>query len=353
MKNIVFCADGTRNSQKDQTNVYKTYTMLQEDPDQVTCYDKGVGTRFGNILRGSIFGRGLAINVLDGFKFISNNYTEGDRIFLFGFSRGAYTVRSLASMISLCGLAPKGSSWRTRKRFWKAYKRNRKSDFDERMDKIQSDFGTIRAEVEAICVWDTVGSIGMQTRMRDIRKKLWHEYHRMTVYPQVRAIYHAVSLDERRTQFYPHLLIDQAESEDTTVEEVWFAGVHSDVGGGFRSDDSSLGDIALRWMLSRVSDRLTVKAGMLEGLKPDPLGRMHNVERGIFYSFFRKKSRPVRRGSVLHPSVKTRMASPPHRHHQHREPSGNYEPLSLAFARFGSPPDFGIEGNYRISSERP
>lgn len=352
MKNIIFCSDGTGNTPKDNTNVYRIFQMLQENDSQIKVYDKGVGTKLSNVLHGSAFGCGLFNNVLDGFRFLSDNFEEEDRIYLFGFSRGAYTVRSLASMVSLCGLAPSGSSRKTVSKFWGTYKVNRKSEkFRRNLAGLRELYGSRKATIEAVCVWDTVGSIGKQTRTNDIRKKLSHRFHRMSVFREVNRIYHAVSIDERRTQFYPHLLNDQAESTDTAVEEVWFPGVHSDIGGSFRDDDSSLGDITLDWMLSRVRGELQLKDEFVKRLKPDPLGKMHNIEGGLIFSFFRKKNRAIRRGSVLHHSVITRISEPPHEYHQHREPTGNYSPLALSYANYAKHPDFGMDKNYRILSE--
>ena len=322
--------------------------MLMENHRQIKAYDRGVGTKVGNILRGCAFGVGLSLNIMDGFRFLSQNYQPGDRIYLFGFSRGAYTVRSLASMISLCGLAPAGAGRRETDMFWKAYRANRNpEEFRKRLEACSP----VNATVEAVCVWDTVGSIGRQTRTENVRKKLAHRYHRMTVYPNVKRIYHAVSIDERRTQFFPHLLYRQVEDANTLVEEVWFPGVHSDVGGCFRHEDSSLGDISLQWIISKVQNELEFDSDFLAGIRPNPLGRMHNREGGIIFSFFRKRNRPVRRGSVLHCSVPERIANPPGEYHQHREPSGNYCPLALTFCSYGNPPEFGIGMNYRVTNE--
>lgn len=354
MKNLIFCSDGTRNTPKDRTNVFQVFKMLEENPGQVKAYDKGIGTKFGNVIRGCALGAGLFNNVLDGYRFLSDNYEPGDRIYLFGFSRGAYTVRSLASMVCLCGLAPPGAQRKTVRKFWKLYKENRKVDkYSQLLNRLKSEHGIRDASVEAVCVWDTVGSIGRQTRTKNIRKKLRHRYHRMSVHPGVSRIYHAVSIDERRTQFYPHLLYKQVESDETTAEEVWFAGVHSDIGGGYRDDDSSLGDITLKWMMSHVESELLFNSEAALELTPDPLGKMHNTEGGFIFSFFRKKNRPVRRGSVLHQSVVDRLKQPPQEYHQHREPSGNYTPHALTFCSFSSPPDFGFKGNYNISGSSP
>ena len=209
----------------------------------------------------------------------------------------------------------------------------------------------IEAPVEAICVWDTVGSIGRQTRTKDIRKKLSHDYHRMTLFPMINRIYHAVSIDERRTQFFPHLLHGQRTRETQVIEEVWFPGIHSDVGGGYE-DDQSLSNLTLAWMCSKVMDKLDFDADFVkslhDGRRGDPLGPMHNEERGPLWSLFQKRNRPVARKSVLHRSTIERIKGPLHQYHPHREPSGNYEPFALSFASFSSPPNFRIPNNYQI-----
>jgi len=346
MKNIIFLADGARNNHKDKTNVWITSENLNENVSQVKLYDQGVGTELGNIVRGMMWGRGIKKNIMDGFKFISDNYEAGDRIYLFGFSRGAYTVRSLASMISLCGLAAKNANKNSHEAFFDVYKQNRKTDFKQRAESLASIYNGRKATIEALCVWDTVGSVGWQTRTTDIRKKLSHPYHRMSIYPEIKNVYHAVSLDERRTQYWPHLMIGQAEdAPDSTVEEVWFAGVHSDIGGGY--DDKMLSHIPLHWMLSKVSNKLDIKTGFLDSLKLEPCSKMHNSEKGPVFTFFQKRSRAVARGSKLHRSIVTRIAGPLKHPHQHREPTGNYTPLALNFANYSISPNFRLE-NYTV-----
>jgi len=347
-KNLVFCSDGTGQEPKNNTNVFRTCSALRKTDEQVTGYDPGVGTRFGETIRGKAFGRGLAMNVRDGYEFVRKHYRDGDRIYLFGFSRGAYTVRSLASFIALVGLVPPDAPARAVGAAWETYKCNREESLEEKKKELDRTFGRIEAPIEAVCVWDTVGSIGRQTRTSDVRKKLAHPYHRMTVYPAISRVYHAVSLDERRTQYFPHLLQGQGTREGQVIEEVWFAGVHSDVGGGY-GDDKSLGEVTLAWMLSKVGDELDLVDDFIPSLNPDPLGPMHNNEKGPLWSLFQKRSRPVPRGSVLHRSVVERIEGPLRSFHPHREPSGNYQPLSLNLASFSTPPDFRLPGNYRIA----
>ena len=347
MKNIIFLSDGTGKKGKDRTNIRLTYENLLKDDasEQVVKYDQGVGTQIGNIVRGTMWGNDINSNIIDGFEFISKHYEVGDRIYLFGFSRGAYTVRSLASMISLCGLAPKDATRNSCEAFFDIYKQNDKNDFKQRVDSLSSIYNSRPTMIEAVCVWDTVGAIGKQTRTTDMRKKMRHKYHRMGIYPQIKRIYHAVSLDERRTQYLPHLMIGQADkAPDTQVKEVWFAGVHSDIGGGYAEKELSY--ISLDWMLSNVNE-LRFETNFIDSLPLDPCSKMHNSEKGLMFQFFQKRNRPVARGTHLHRSVVARIMGPLKEPHQHREPSGNYTPLSLNFANYAMPPNFRLE-NYTI-----
>lgn len=348
MKNIIFCSDGTKCTSKDKSNVFVTYDILKNiENKQVRKYDEGVGNIFGRLLRGVLFGSGVDANIKDGFKFISDEYENGDSIYLFGFSRGAYTVRSLASMISLCRLAPKKSEKNVIDEFFDVYKKNRdEKNFSNLVNSLEAKYNSRKANIEAICVWDTVGAIGRQTRTKDIRKKMRHRYHRMSIYPEVKRFYHAVSLDERRTQYWPHLTIGQLKSEKTKLEEVWFPGVHSDIGNAY--EEKILGDITLYWMLSRVSE-LSIKENFLELLEPlDICGKMNNSEGGIAFSMLQKRDRAVARGSNLHKSVVLRIAGPLKKAHQHREPSGDYMPNALVFANYAATPDFGLKNNYKL-----
>ncbi len=348
-KAIVFCSDGTGRSPRHESNVSLVHEHLSENSHQMKCYDAGVGSRWGELL-GLAIGRGLSANIRDGYRFVCRHYEADDRIYLFGFSRGAYTVRSLASLIALCGVVKTNDHELNSavKKVFRAYKKNRNElTFWSQVDRLRKQYSFLEGRIEAICVWDTVGSVGRQTRTRDVRKKLWHRFHRMTIYPNVKRYYHAVSLDERRTQYFPHLSFGQA-TPSTHVEEVWFPGVHSDVGGGCYKE-RELADVTFKWMLSKVTAELDLAEDLVEKTAYRPCGPMHNVEGGLIFSFFQKRTRPVRRDSVLHRSVVDRINGPLDRFHPHREPSGNYEPLALSLANYSSPPTFGIKDNYQVT----
>jgi uncharacterized protein (DUF2235 family) len=263
-KNLVVCCDGTNNEiAGDQTNVLRLFRMLARDAEQQGFYDAGVGTkadptafwpwrRFVQKTLDSAVGMSIRPNVLDAYRFLMNAYSPGDKIFLFGFSRGAYTVRALAGMIRRCGLL------RTEHVDLMEYSWSLYSDEDRSGDGARQFGGTARIKkvfardiqdiagaepdrtvpIHFVGVWDTVSSFGWlwdpQT-LPDTRTNDTIQHFR-----------HAVSIDETRGFFLPNH-VEAADGQDCQV--VWFAGVHADVGGGYKDHESGLARIALRWML--------------------------------------------------------------------------------------------------------
>ncbi len=246
-KNIVVCCDGTGNEYGDcNSNVLKLYRVIVRDAvEQAAYYNPGLGTlstvpaltetkRALDRTLGLAFGRGITHNIEDAYRFLMDHYEDGDRIYLFGFSRGAYTVRALAAMLHACGLLEKGSQ-NMIPYVSKLFKR-------PTIPEIRGGFK------ETFCrpckpyflgVWDTVSSVGW------IYDQLKLPYTANN--PDLTVLRHAVSIDERRCFFRQNLLGKGFEHQD--IEEVWFAGVHSDVGGGYAERESGLAKIALDWML--------------------------------------------------------------------------------------------------------
>lgn len=269
MKRLVVCLDGTWNTAdaKHPTNVVKLMRLLRtsardaetgEPVPQVAFYDKGVGTG-GPLdrLRGGAFGRGLGDNVRDGYRFVANNYERGDEIYLFGFSRGAFTARSLAGFIQDVGLVPKAELG-TLMRLWKYYKAGRDSKERKRLERALADTlagAFSRVPIECVGVWDTVGALGVPGKLGALLGRRRHQFHHVHLGPHIRVALHAVAIDEKRGPFRPALW-DRVEEDperpvaDRVVEQVWFPGVHTDVGGGY--PDAGLSDLALAWMLERV-----------------------------------------------------------------------------------------------------
>lgn len=269
MKNVVSCADGTwchpndpnsAASEKD-SNVYKLFKALPVTATQLPHYDDGIGAE-GNFFRRLIdgaFGEGLFKKIKEGYTKIAHDYVDGDRIFLFGFSRGAYTARSVAGMIACAGL-PGGGSF-PQGAIDDAFAAYRlKPQTPERAAAIQAltaKHGNRHVPIEMIGVWDTVGSLGIPSLTGGIDT---HRYGFLDTHlsASVRGAYQALAIDERRRSF-PPTLWDDATAPDQTLEQVWFSGCHGDVGGG--CPKSNLSDLPLKWMLSK---------GMAHGLEVSP-----------------------------------------------------------------------------------
>jgi uncharacterized protein (DUF2235 family) len=330
-KNIVVCSDGTGNQYgKNNTNVVKAFEVLIKHDDQLVCYEPGVGTFsekpfifaplrwFGRLL-GSALGIGLQKNVEDGYAYLMDVYEEGDRIFLFGFSRGAHTVRRLASMLDKCGLLQRGSHnmipYASRmylnKKVEQAYLNDNPSKTV--IDGFKETYCR-PCPVYFIGVWDTVAAL---SKLRP-RPRLDGKLHK-----GIRYAYHAVAVDERRLKFPPNLWVEKnIDPNKQTVEQVWFAGVHSDVGGWY--DERGLSNIALSWMLKHAVNRgLRVRDGFIENLKSDYKDKQHESWSG-WWRLLPYVRRNIPEGAKVHESVKKRMAS---KTLPHNEP---YKPQKLA-----------------------
>lgn len=192
---------------------------------------------------GGAFGDGLFRKVKDGYTAISHVYEQDDAIYIFGFSRGAYTARSLAGMISACGLPTQNFDQQLVETAFQAYRQK-----DQRatlLAGLAQRYAMYQPKITCVGVWDTVGSLGIPVDPLGINT-LEFGFLDTNLHPNVRNAFHAVSIDERRMEF-PPTLWKPPFAPDQRVEQVWFAGVHCDVGGGYA--ETGLSDIALSWML--------------------------------------------------------------------------------------------------------
>ncbi len=275
-KNIVVLSDGTGNELKTKgnTNVVRLFALMTRGApsSQVMFYDPGVGTmgaqgaltgvgRSVTKFMGLAFGYGLKTNVVQGYEFIMNNYTHDDRILLFGFSRGAYTARAIAGFINHVGLLPPGNTnlipyamklfWHSMEKRGKRKKPISDAEWDlaqEFSDKFaRPDFPRKKANgIAYLGVWETVNATG------SLRRRVVLPYTaRLTVVGRAR---HAVAIDEKRKPFRPSLFKFDTEKfhrrATGELREVWFAGVHSYVGG-----DHELSDITLQWIAEGAIDQ--------------------------------------------------------------------------------------------------
>lgn len=252
MKRIVICADGTWNrpDQEDRghrkpTNVVKIARAVlpfdSKGVSQLTYYHNGVGTNWGlDKIAGGGFGLGLSANIVDAYSFIALNYVEGDDIFLVGFSRGAYTVRSLAGLLHEIGILPKNHAFYTPEAY-ALYRRN--ADEAER-NQFREDHNCFPGIVKYIGVWDTVGALGVPIGLfKSFNSR--YQFHEIGLTENILHAYHALAIDERRRPFSPSLWEVEPESNQV-LQQVWFPGVHSNIGGGYSKDGLANG--ALHWI---------------------------------------------------------------------------------------------------------
>ena len=228
-KRIVYCADGTWQDPLNNTNVYRLYKALLVTSEQVTFYDDGVGSDasgISRVLQGA-FGQGLFQKIMDGYTKIAHVYEVGDEIFLFGFSRGAYTARSLAGMIANCGLPSGSFTDNCVSQAFAAYR-----DPVSRATILASldACGFADAIIRMVGVWDTVGSLGIPAIFGGVEESQYG-FLDTGLHPDVKNAYHCLAIDEVRPQF-PATLWTSAPAADQTIEQVWFSGCHGDVGGG-------------------------------------------------------------------------------------------------------------------------
>lgn len=259
-KNIVLCLDGTWNKpdempheESQETNVRNLWEVLDKSDDdkQYVYYDEGVGSHWYDRIRGGISGRGLAKNIEEAYHELCKKYNTGDKVFIFGFSRGAFTARSLAGMIYSCGLLSKDNLTDVSIRH--AFDIYKKADRHERK---QFKAGNTPCEIEVIGVWDTVGALGIPLGFLKKVTNKFHQFHDTKINKEIKHAYHALSIDEQRETFRPTLWDVTAANDDQVVEQVWFSGVHADVGGGYKERHHS--DISFRWMIDKIRDKLVL-----------------------------------------------------------------------------------------------
>ena len=245
-KRIIYCADGTWDSPVDATNVYAMFKAITITAGQVAYYDDGVGSD-GTPLQqatGGAFGDGLFQKITDGYTKIAHAYEQDDEIFIFGFSRGAYTARSIAGMIAICGLPTGNFSNQFITDAFQAY-RNR-----NQLAAFTAEYNPYNAKIKMVGVWDTVGALGIPAIFGGINTQQYG-FLDTNLHPDVLNAYQALAIDERRQEFPPTLwtpLVPPVPGQ--VLQQIWFSGVHCDVGGGY-SDDDSLSDITFSWMLSK------------------------------------------------------------------------------------------------------
>jgi uncharacterized protein (DUF2235 family) len=288
VRNLIIGCDGTWNDtdDPDHTNVVKILNACAAK-NQIVHYEEGVGTAHWEALPGGIYGKGLDRQILGAYRFLRKRFADTDwarednKVFIFGFSRGSYAARRLAGLIAHSGVPVKAGDVELA---WQLYLKRDAGSAGHL--KQRGDFFDI--PVEMLGVWDTVKT----TTDEDFND---HKLPRCVV-----AGYHAMAIDEKR-KFFPVL----KWNNDPRVNQTWFSGVHSDVGGGYK--ECGLSDIALHWMIDRAYKHgVSFKASAVRGLKKDPDGRLHDSYDGIWKAFG-TKARPIAKSAKVHISTKQRM----------------------------------------------
>lgn len=328
MANLIVCCDGTWNTpdQEDRglpspTNVVRLHGALAprdaKGTPQHAYYRKGVGTSGSWLARklGGGTGRGLSDDIKSAYHWICETYRAGDRLFLFGFSRGAYSARSLAGLVGKLGVmdfthcaTEPAQKWRRVERAYQAYRAGVSGqDWDNPLPR------HAEVDIHFLGVWDTVGALGIPDEMliNVFDDPQVYRFHDTLLSARVRVARHAVSLDELRQSFAPTLW--SAHHPTTDMAQVWFAGVHGDVGGSYA--DRGLGDHALNWMMTEATAQgLAFRPGARDQLRPDHHGAVHNSVTGMFTRMrTRPRSAPSLAGadSPLHDSARQRHRNAP------------------------------------------
>jgi len=328
MKRIAVFCDGTWNTPDEmengklcQTNVVKMANALSTTSDdgmiQLLYYDTGVGSE-GDLVRriyDGATGTGISENILQAYRFVIKNYKPGDELFFFGFSRGAFTVRSLAGLIRNSGILKPENIDKVHKAFL-IYKSRKPQHQPREVEAtlFRKTFAVAETTIiKFIGVWDTVGALGNPLFMNGILSKR-NGFHDTDLSTRIENAFHALAIDEKRRNFEATLWHQQKGSKGQVLEQVWFPGVHSDVGGGYA--ESGLSDAALLWMLEK-AESCNLKFDTIN-LNPEATGTMHESYTG-FYKLQSPLFRPIgitdpKRGATnesIHPSVVERYRKDP------------------------------------------
>lgn len=379
-KKIVLCCDGTGNEIKEnQSNVLKFYRVLKERKNQIAFYDPGIGTisnsgswaslkNKSKGIFGLATGYGLDANVLAAYRFLVRNYEKGDEVYLFGFSRGAHTVRVLAGFINLVGVLQQHQEHLSSYALT-AYKQSSSKDKFEIAWRVQEVLDTHRVTIRFMGCWDTVASVIVPRPDRFYLPSL-EALPFTKENPCVQVFRHAAAVDERRRmfrlarwkepqKFKSNPFVEDENAEEQDIKQVWFAGVHSDIGGGYSEQESGAAKYPLGWMVDEAREhglvfRETMVKRLVQGqnpknvkagskrdyAKPSPTSGLHNSMNWVWKiaEYLPKKKLwhddpKVKKQSGFYLPRSERRYIPPessvHSSVQERIDAGSYDPPNL------------------------
>ncbi len=316
-RNLVFIADGTFSSLAPghESNAGLLLRLLEEigpRASQLYAYDPGLqGEGWGKWLN-ALTGTGINLTIRAGYAFLASRYRPGDRIHLFGYSRGAYAVRSLAGMIGMVGLLRAERATHRNVRFaFRLYQRNQ----DRGAEDVRAEFARERCHagvaIEMLGVWDTVKALGLPYPVLSRLAGMATDFHDHALGRHIRHGYHALAVDEDRTAYQP-ILWQRSAGWQGRLEQAWFPGCHGDVGGELRerTEVRPLANIPLNWMLRRAERRGLILPEAWAGRFPeDPAAPSVGNRSGINRLFLLRAPRVVgtTEGEVFHPAIGERM----------------------------------------------
>jgi uncharacterized protein (DUF2235 family) len=289
MRRLIVCCDGTWNSPDQEldeydvrkpTNVVKlarsVVPVASDGTSQIVFYDTGIGTHsFVDKFVGGATGKGLSQNIIEAYRFLVNNFDGEDEIYLFGFSRGGFTARSLAGLIGQIGLLPK------QQEYWlpEGYEMYRERDDRKAIARYRKLNKTRSVTIRMVGVWDTVGALGIPFGIIEALTRRRYQFHDVTLSACVQHAYQALAIDEHRSTFQP--AIWESCLKNQVVEQQWFPGVHTNVGGGYA--DNGIANHALMWMVDRANALgLETNSEYLGHFVPDSFGDLYDSKTGIY-----------------------------------------------------------------------
>jgi len=272
-RKIAVFFDGTWNKQKDRTNVYRLYRLMESqrsfqgrfsplrfklteeaagprpESDQLKFYHRGVGVNWGEKVLGGAFGFGLSRNIKEGYLGLAQHFQPGDEVFVFGFSRGAYTARSLVGLIRKCGLPcprPLPELEAVTRKAYEIYREKAWHPDGREAEAFRKTFCWPETRIKFVGVWDTVGALGLPVH-QVLFSSDNYRWHDTELSRRVEYAYHAVAVDEHRPDFNATVWSNaKPPAPGQHVEQRWFPGAHADVGGGYKN--GKLQQLPLRWM---------------------------------------------------------------------------------------------------------
>ncbi len=319
-KRIALFLDGTWNTVNDNTNVWRMKSLCAVNADQVCYYSAGVGTQRGEKVSGGMFGYGLDDEVIRAYEWLIENYNLEDHIYIFGFSRGAFTARSLAGFISKCGMLKPGSPVSLTQLYARYRKgsipqtilalKNHPSDNLSLEDQWLKEY-SMPIPIFFQGVYDTVGALGVPFGNIPIISRSNYAFLETDLRINDYLAFHAMAIDEHRQAFAPTLWTKTVEKNVDTfparpleqVEQRWFAGAHADVGGGY--EDDLLPQIPLKWLMQKAQAHGLSFKGTIVIDGDESKAPIHDSFAEMAYGFYRlcKLGRPYYRAIGAAPFV--------------------------------------------------